>query len=284
MLQEKLHALGDKLSNDEFDGIPNPEKIVDEALAELRSSWLRQLSPRKEDGFRLRMSNVGKPLCQLQMGASGAKPKRKSYNFKTQMMIGDAVEAIADIYLALAEVNVTSSKDEVKLDVGDVTINGTDDVEIDHKVYDIKSCSPWAFDNKWMYGYESLKQDDPFGYIGQLTGYAKAKGKEVGGWIVINKSTGQLVVVEADTSENEKVMNLFNIQNNVEAVTNNHPFERQFEAEPDKWRGKATGRKRLSKSCGFCDYVGSCWPTAKYEAHPDSTAKSPPHYWFVEDA
>lgn len=53
MLQEKLHALGDKLSNDEFDGLPDPEKIVDEALAELRKTWLRQLSPRKEDSFKL---------------------------------------------------------------------------------------------------------------------------------------------------------------------------------------------------------------------------------------
>lgn len=283
MLEAKLHMLLDKMSNDDFEGIPDPEKAIDAALAELKSTWMRQLSPSKEDGFRLRMSNVGKPLCQLQMAASGAQPKRKPYNFKVQMMIGDAVEAIADILLDLAGVNVTGSKNEVELTVGDVTINGTDDVEIDHKVYDVKSCSPWAFDNKWSKGYEGLKESDDFGYVGQLTGYAQAQGKEVGGWIVVNKSDGRVAVVEADVSENEKKANAFSIEYNIKAVTENHEFKRMFEVIPDKFRGKPTGLKRLCKSCEFCDYLTSCWPTAKYMAHPQSEAKNPPMYWYVED-
>ena len=35
---------------------------------------------------------------------------------------------------------------------------------------------------------------DDFGYVAQLVGYAKASGKEVGGWWVINKVNGQLQV------------------------------------------------------------------------------------------
>ena len=283
MLEDKLHSTGDKLSNDEFDGLPDPEKILDAALAELREAWLRQLTPRENEGFRLRMSNVGKPLCQLQMAASGATPKRKSYNFKAQMMIGDAVEAIMNIYLGMAEVNVTSANDEVQLEIAGSTIKGTDDVEIDHKVYDVKSCSPWAFDNKWSKGYEGLKESDDFGYVGQLTGYANAKGKDVGGWLVMNKSDGRIAVVEADITDNEKKANLFGIQYNVTAVKENHPFERKFSVVPDKFRGKPTGLKRLTKSCEFCDYLTTCWPTAKRMAHPKSEAKNPPMYWFIED-
>lgn len=283
MLEPQLHMLGDKLSNDEFEGLPDPRPIIKKHLALLEEAWLRQLSPRDDEGFRLRMSNVGKPLCQLQMAASGAEPKRKPYNFKSQMMIGDAVEAIMNIYLDMAEVNVTSANDEVELEVEGHTIKGTDDVEIDHKVYDVKSCSPWAFDNKWLKGYEGLRDSDDFGYIGQLTGYANAKGKDVGGWLVMNKSDGRVTVVEADITENEKKANLFGIQYNVKAVQENHPFERMFEAIPDKFRGKPTGMKRLCKSCEFCDYLKSCWPTAEYMAHPQSEAKNPPMYWFVKD-
>lgn len=284
MLESQLHALGDKLSNEEFEGLPDPRPIIKKHLALLEEAWLRQLSPKdNDDGFRLRMSNVGKPLCQLQMAASGAEPKRKNYNFKSQMMIGDAVEAIMNIYLDMAEVNVTSANDEVELQMEGITIKGTDDVEIDNKVYDVKSCSPWAFDNKWSKGYEGLRNDDAFGYIGQLTGYANAKGKDVGGWLVMNKSDGSIAVVEADITENEKKANLFGIQYNVKAVKDNHPFERIFEPEPDKFRGKPTGMRRLSKSCGFCDFTESCWPKAKYMAHPSSTAKEPPKYWFLED-
>ena len=283
MLEPQLHMLGDKLSNDEFEGLPDPLPIVKKHLALLEEAWLRQLSPRDDEGFRLRMSNVGKPLCQLQMAASGAEPKRKPYNFKSQMMIGDAVEAIMNIYLEMAEVNVTSANDEVELEVNGSTIKGTDDVEIDDKVYDVKSCSPWAFDNKWLHGYEALKADDSFGYIGQLTGYANAKGKDVGGWLVMNKSDGRIAVVEADITEDEKKANLFGIQYNVTAVQENHPFERKFEAIPDTFRKKPTGLKRLCKTCGFCDYLKSCWPTAEYMAHPQSEAKVPPMHWFVKD-
>lgn len=283
MLGLELQMVGDKLSNDEFDGLPDPKKFVDEALEALREAWMRHLSPSQEKGFRLRMSNVGKPLCQLQMAASGATPKRKPYNFKAQMMIGDAVEAIMNIYLGLASVNMTGCNDEVELEVDGTAIKGTYDVEIENKIYDVKSCSPWAFDNKWSYGYEGLRDSDDFGYIGQLTGYANAKGKDVGGWLVMNKSDGRMKVVEADITENEKKANLFGIQFNVTAVKDNHPFKRKFEPIVDTFRGKRTGLKRLCKTCEFCDYMSSCWPSAKYMAHPKSEAKKPPMHWFVED-
>ena len=283
MLEAQIHMLLDKLSNDEFDGISNPEQFIDEALKGLKETWMRQLTTSDKNKFRLRMSNIGRPLCQLQMAASGAKPKRKKYNFKIQMMIGDAVEAIADVILKMAGANITGSKTQVKMNVGDVEILGEDDIHIDDKVYDIKSCSPWAFDNKWSYGYEGLKQSDDFGYVGQLTGYAHAQNKDVGGWIVINKSDGRVAVVDADVPQDEKDINLFTVQYNVKAVTEKHEFKRQFEPVPDVWRGKPSGRRRLCKSCEFCDFVATCWPDAEYKAHPDSAAKSPPYYWYIKD-
>ena len=46
-------------------------------------------------------------------------------------------------------------------------------------------------------GYEKIKEDDPFGYIMQGHLYGEATGLPFGGWIVVNKSSGEIAVVEA---------------------------------------------------------------------------------------
>jgi len=199
------------------------------------------------------------------------------------MMIGDAVECITNLILKVAEVNITGGKNLVEMDFGSVTIKGEDDIEIDHKIYDVKSCSPFAFDKKWSNGYEALKEDDPFGYIGQLTGYAQAQDKELGGWIVVNKSTGAMLAVDANVSASEKSYNMFAMKNTVEKITSGAPLERQFDPVPDKFNRKPTGLKRLPMACGFCDFTQACYPKAKFKPHPMSKAKEPPSYWFVED-
>lgn len=282
MLQQQLEMTLDKLSNDDFDGLTIDEAWIEEAAEEFKAALRKQLTPQDRD-FRLRMSNIGKPLCQLQHAAMGSEKKRKPYNFKIQMMIGDAVESITNIMLKIAGANITGGKNLVEMDVGPVTVKGEDDIEIDNKIYDVKSCSPWAFDNKWSKGYAGLKSSDDFGYVGQLTGYAQAQGKELGGWIVVNKSDGRIAVVEADVSQTEKDMNLFMMKFTAEQIHNKAPLKRQYEPIPDTFRGKPTGMKRLPKSCEFCDYTQACYPAAKYMAHPKSEAKNPPMYWFIED-
>ena len=46
--------------------------ILDEFADNCRQALNKQFNEQR-GGFRLRMSNVGKPLCQLQMQASGIK-------------------------------------------------------------------------------------------------------------------------------------------------------------------------------------------------------------------
>ena len=284
MLQAKIQMVLDRLSNDEFNLLKVEDRWINEAGEAFKDALRRQLTDADKNEFRLRMSNVGRPLCQLQMEAGGATPSRKPYNFKMMMMIGDAVEAITDVILKIAGANITGGKDQVELEVAGTTVKGTDDIEIDNQVYDIKSCSPWAFTNKWSQGYEHMKNHDDFGYVGQLIGYAHAKNKEPGGWIVVCKSTGKVAVVECAPSIQEQSSVLKNIKHNVTAVTSGAEFQRCFSLEDDKWRGKPTGLKRLCKTCEFCSFLATCWPDAEFKAHPKSDAKNPPRYWYVEDA
>jgi len=211
-LQSQIHEVLDLLSNNEADKLEvEPEELARmarKAGQSFEEAILRQFT-RQDEEFRFRMSNMGKPLCQLQMANKGAKKERKDYNFIMRMLHGDAIECIMDLVLELSKVNVTGGKSRVELELEGYTIKGEDDVEIDDKVYDIKSSSPFAFEQKWKKGLPALKSDDPFGYVGQLIGYSDGQNKKTGGWIVVCKSTGQVVVVDADFSDEEKDAVLF---------------------------------------------------------------------------
>lgn len=281
-LETSLQLAADRLSNGETSGLTVLEEWIDEAGEEFKQALRHQFIDHKSSTI-LRMSSIGKPVCQLQMQAVNAKAARKPYNFVIQMLLGDAAEIATRLLLKVGAINVTGGGDKVTLEIADALIQGTDDVEIDGAIYDIKSCSPWAFNNKWSRGYTGLALDDPFGYIGQLVGYAEAKGKPPGGWIVICKSTGRIKVVEFEGGSKEIDFRLLKIANTVSTIMSNAKFRRSFDPIEDKWRGKPTGLKKLCKTCEFCSYLGECWPDAEYKAHPKSEAENPPHYWFVKD-
>ena len=49
-----------------------PPHVIEE-FGELCKKALEKQFSKREEGFRLRMSNIGKPLCQLQMEAMGVE-------------------------------------------------------------------------------------------------------------------------------------------------------------------------------------------------------------------
>ena len=97
----------------------------------------------KRKDFALRMSNVGRPSCQLWFQKN--RPNEATplpSNFVMNMMLGDIVEAIFKGLLTEAKVAFEDA-DHVALEIpeADVTINGTYDIAIDGAVDDIKSAS-----------------------------------------------------------------------------------------------------------------------------------------------
>ena len=192
----------ERLSNNESDQLEIKKEWIDEAVEMVREGLERQLF-REQEPFRVRMSNISKPTCQLHMEKQGKPKSRMPYNHIMRMMHGDMIEAIMQLILRISGANITGGKNKVKLDVAGTEVRGEDDIEIDHKVFDTKSASPWAFGNKWSKGFAGLQESDDFGYIGQLVGYSAAQNKEPGGWIVVDKSSGQVKVVEADLKKRD---------------------------------------------------------------------------------
>lgn len=282
MLELQIKQTLEKLSNNEGHDLFVDDAWIDEAGEYLKEALKRQFR-RTPEAPRLRASNIGRPKCQLQMAMAGEPEVRRPYNHIIRMVHGDIIESVMEVVLRIAQANITGGKNKVKFEVSKTTIKGEDDIEIDGKIFDIKSCSPWAYNNKWSKGYNGLKSDDSFGYIGQLYAYSHGQGKEAGGWIVVDKSSGEISVVEAemDAAETARVKDM--ITDTVQTIEEDLPFERCFEAEDDVFGRKPTGMKRLGSACSFCDFAKACWPTAEYKPHPMSKAAKPPHYWFIEE-
>jgi hypothetical protein len=148
---------------------------------DIMDALARQFGEREPKNFKLRMSNVGRPTCQLWFEKNkpeAAQPK--AGNFVMNMMLGDIVEAVFKGLLTEAGVQYKDS-DNVTLTLSDGTeINGTYDLVIDEAVDDVKSASDWSYRNKFE-SYNSLADGDGFGYIGQLTLKQQANVLVVGG-------------------------------------------------------------------------------------------------------
>ena len=259
------------------------EKQAKDIGAEVADAVLRQFgSGKSRDEFTLRMSNIGRPTCQLWFQKNHPdKALPKPSTFVMNMMIGDIVEAVFKGLLKAANVEFEDT-DKVSLEVGDTNgtrVSGSYDLVIDGAVDDVKSASPWSYQNKFD-SFGTLAKGDGFGYVGQLAGYAKASGKRVGGWWVVNKGNGDFKYVPADGLDLDKELD--KIKSTVETVNNNE-FKRCFSPVPEFFRGKPTGNKVLNDNCRFCDFRYECWPTMVEEPSRMSKAKDPKTVAYIED-
>jgi hypothetical protein len=232
----------------------------------------RQFGSRtKRRKFQLRMSNVGRPSCQLWFEKN--QPEKSDplpTTFVMNMMLGDIVEAVFKGLMKEAKIKFKDS-DKVYLNVADEKVSGTYDLVLDDAVDDIKSASDWSYRNKFE-SFDTLSADDAFGYVGQLAGYAKALGKKAGGWWVVNKANGSFKYVPAENIDVDNEVK--KLEENVKVVKSN-VFKRCYESEEETFRGKPTGNRVLSKTCSFCRYKHSCWENLQELPSLLSKAKEP---------
>lgn len=255
------------------------EDTIKRIASDIQEALQRQFGGgNKRDKFSLRMSNVGRPSCQLWYDKN--KPEVAlplPTTFVMNMMIGDIVEAVFKGLLTEAGVKYEDT-DKVTLECGDTNISGSYDLILDDAVDDIKSASDWSYRNKFE-SFDTLSSGDGFGYVSQLAGYAKAANKKAGGWWVVNKANGQFKYVPATGIDVD--VEISKIKNTISKLESNK-FERCFEPEIETFRGKITGNKILSKNCTFCSYRFDCWPNLIEKPSVKSQAKQPKTVAYVE--
>lgn len=264
-----------------------PPEASQEFIESVQQAIDKQFN-RGESKPKLRMSGLGRPLCQQQMDLAGEKEPLEYTSFM-RFVYGDMIESIAVLAMRLADIDIIELQKSVELDLTDeIKIQGTLDLIMDDgtgpKVWDIKSASDFAFNHKFgtFGGYEKIKAEDTFGYIMQGYLYATAVGLPFGGWIVVNKNNGEWAICHApDDQEQDRQQAIDDAVSRAKYLTSDQPFKKGFRPEREIHKGTATGNMLMPRTCSFCGYKNKCWPKAVFAPKATSRAQSRPGTWYT---
>lgn len=257
------------------------EQLIEEAGESFKQALRKQfVEPRRD--FGIRMSNVGRPSCQLWMQKHHPEEQeKKPYDFIMKMLMGDALEVISVFVMKAAGVTIDEASGKCSLALDDRKIDGEFDLIIDGKVWDVKSTSPYSFQNKFK-DFNTLAEDDTFGYVAQGFGYSEATGKPFGGWIAINKVTGEWKFVEADDTLEKREEVLGSIKDTYDLITSDaSEFTRCFDDVEETYRRVPTGNRYICRTCEFCEFKHACWQNLQFRESTASQAKTKPWKYYT---
>ena len=235
------------------------DKIVDDFGENVKKILKNNITEHEFDRRKLRMSNIGKNDRQLWYSYNGYKGEELMPHTRIKFLYGHLIE---EMVLALAKLSGHKVTDTQKrAEVGG--IKGSMDCKIDGIVTDVKSSSPYGF-KKFMDG--SLINDDPFGYVDQIKGYAHSEGETEMGWLVMDKTNGHLTYLKYDMADESMwywtKLNFFSIVERIKSIKKvvklSEPPKRCYEPIPD---GKS-GNMKLGVGCSYCAYKHECWGKA----------------------
>ena len=225
------------------------EENMDKFLTNIKEAFNSWNNPIREKDGKLRMSVLGKPPRQLWYDRFSPK-KTKSYDasLNIKFLYGHILEHLL-LYLAeLTGHKVADQQKKVEID----NIKGHIDATVDGEVCDVKSASSFSF-KKFKTG--ELVGDDPFGYHAQLSGYETGMGTNKGGFLVMDKSTGDVCFYKPDELAKPNVPNL--IKTLQDTLKRNSPPDRCYQLSETKG-----GNKSLPIGCQFCAHKWECYKDA----------------------
>ena len=205
---------------------------------------------REKSQASLRMSQIGKKDRMLWYDIkSDIKPTDINGSTKIKFIYGHMLESLLMLLTQLAGHKITENQKEVTVE----GIKGHKDCRIDGMLVDIKSASPYAFKK---FKDNTLHNDDPFGYIAQISGYAEEGKDTEAAFFAVDKSSGELALCNVDSihmiNAPDRIRHLKNV------IASDIKPERCY---PDEADGKS-GNKKLSIGCAYCPYKKDCWSDA----------------------
>ncbi len=258
---------------------PNKTHVADEDNLSQFADNLKQtlrvrLGGREAVSDPLRFSSLGKGDRQLWYMAQGGPGEEMRAETYFKFLIGDILESVL-LFLA-KESGHTVEREQEELEVDGVL--GHIDAVIDGVVVDVKTASPFGF-KKFEDG--TLLENDPFGYVKQLSGYATVLTPGQGAaFLAYDKVSGKLCLsklsasIVADNNPYDRIKHL------KEVVASALPPQRCYQPVPD---GKS-GNMKLGTECSYCSFKAQCHPTLRtfiYSTGPrflTTVAKTPDVY------
>ena len=227
------------------------DKTIDafgESMKEVLSHWA---NPKPRDSGTLRMSNIGKPMRQLwyDMRSESKTTERIKPSVFIKFLYGHLLEEVLLMLIKIAGHEVTDEQKEVSVS----GIKGHMDCVINGEVVDIKTASGFAF--KKFYN-KTLAEDDMFGYLPQLAGYEAAMGTNKGGFLAMNKESGELALYRPNSFDKPDIKK--KIKTVKKLIKIDTPPELCYNPIPDG----AAGNMQIARGCTWCRH--------KFECHSDA--------------
>ena len=247
-LVEDIYSTLEPLSQNK--AISIDEDMLNDLGESLKDCIRHWATPQKDSTRHLRMSNIGKPLRQLyfDMKENKVEPTNTSPFLSIRFLYGHLLEEILLFLVKLSGHTVTDEQKEISVN----NIKGHMDCKIDGEVIDIKTASNFAFKK---FKDETLRDDDPFGYLAQLSGYEAAEKTNKGGFLAINKETGEITLYRPDELDKPNITYVISKAKKVMDM-DSPPEEICYEPIPE---GKS-GNMKLPKQCVYCSHKHKCYP------------------------
>lgn len=240
-------------------------KEISEWVADDISKSLERQLGRIGSGFKrnLRLSSLGTP-CERKLWYSvnsKSEPEPLPPYVRNKFIFGDITESYILGLAKAAGHTVVGLQDQLVAD----GIVGHRDCIIDGMLIDVKSAASNSF-NKFK--QNKLRDDDPFGYISQLSSYLHASQhdpllteKNKAGFLAFDKQFGHITVDIYDLTEDVKNKSK-EIQEKKDLVKKSKPPSVPYEDAP-QYKNNPEGNRKLVAPCSYCEFKKACWPNAR---------------------
>jgi hypothetical protein len=230
--------------------LPVTEQDLENFGKDMKETLAHWALPEERGTSTLRMSNIGKPERQLWFDAKSEAPQEIiNPSVYIKFLYGHLLETVLLFLVKLSGHKVEDEQKEVNVE----GIKGHMDCKIDGQVVDIKTASSYAF-KKFSEG--TLSEEDSFGYITQLTGYEEAEQTNEGGFLALNKETGEIALFRPNEFDKPNVK--LRIQNLKKILKKRTPPELCYQPEAEG----SSGNFKLPRLCTYCRH--------KFECHKDA--------------
>lgn len=232
-------------------------KFLAESISEVAG---QRFSNKQEPRAYLSLSSIGTPCARklwYKINLPNAAEPLSAEALGT-FFYGDLLEALAIALVKAAGHDVQGMQTQLNVH----GIKGHRDVIIDGVTVDVKSASKYSFQK---FENHNLRDDDPFGYISQLSSYVYAgkddplvKDKTKGAFLVIQKDRFKVCLDEYDFTEELKAK-----ESEIEAVKKMVTGPIPEDRIPPVPQSKTSPNTMLSVQCSYCEFSKACWPEAR---------------------
>ena len=234
--------------------IERDEKEVDDLIdnfGEMLKVHIKEFMYSKpRDSGNLRLSAIGKPDRQLWYDVNTETTEEKlPPSTRIKFLYGYILEELLLLCASIAGHTVEDQQKEVTVE----GVLGHQDAVIDGVLVDCKSASGFSFKK---FESNTIADDDPFGYMAQISAYAQANGIAEAAFLVIDKSTGKICLTPVHSMEMVNASS--RVKHLKEVVKGSSIPSKCYDAVPD---GKS-GNLKLAVGCVYCRHKSMCWSDA----------------------